>query len=321
MHKAMPGWWENCIASGLSTGEGLIAHVRDPEYSTNKKGVKELVDAGAQDKRALIIEEEFGRSLDVMARPGNTLSAVLRQAWDSDRLSVMTRNQPLKASGVTISIVGHITQIELVKKLTEISAANGFGNRLLWPIVTRSKSLPFGGRDCGAEIGQLAEKIGEAIKDAPHGQITLDLAAHEKWPDIYNEMTQEHPGLAAALTARSAPQIIRLALIYAVLDRQQQIGVAHLDAAHEIVRFSNDCVRHVFGDATGNLIADTIIRQLRATTEGMTKTEISGIFGRNQSAAALDTALAILITDGRVRYETIASAGRTAVRYFAALTH
>jgi hypothetical protein len=80
-------------------------------------------------------------------------------------------------------------------------------------------------------------------------------------------------------------------------------------------------VRHVFGDATGNLIADTIVRQLRTTTEGLTKTEISAIFGRNQSVAALDAALATLITDGRVRYETTPTAGRSAVRYFAALTH
>lgn len=321
IHKAIPEWWEKCIASGLSTGEGLIAHVRDAEYTTNKKGEREIVDAGAEEKRALIIEEEFGRTLDVMARPGNTLPAVVKQAWDGSRLSIITRNQPLKATGATISIIGHITEKELVEKLTETTAAGGFGNRFLWPIVNRSKCLPFGGRDCGAAITQLAEMIGDAIRDAPHGEMTWDAAAHEKWPDIYREMTEEHPGLAGALIGRSAPQIIRLALIYAVLDRQHQIGLAHLDAAYEIVCYSNSCVRHIFGDATGNSVADTIIRQLRTGTNGMTKTEINALFGRHQSAAALDAALTLLITESRVRYETIASSGRSTTRYFATLTH
>jgi len=57
--------------------------------------------------------------------------------------------------------------------------------------------------------------------------------------------------------------VLRIALIYALLDHQHQIGLAHLNAALEIVRYSNDSVRRIFGDLTGNKIADTILAALR----------------------------------------------------------
>ena len=41
--EAAPDWEAECTASGLSTGEGLIARVRDAEYGPNKKGETELI--------------------------------------------------------------------------------------------------------------------------------------------------------------------------------------------------------------------------------------------------------------------------------------
>jgi hypothetical protein len=55
----------------------------------------EIVDEGAKEKRGFIVEPEFARVLRAMSREGNTLSSVIRQAWDSDRLRVMTKT-PLK---------------------------------------------------------------------------------------------------------------------------------------------------------------------------------------------------------------------------------
>jgi hypothetical protein len=60
---------EQCISSGLSSGEGLIFEVRDPTPGDN----------GASDRRRLIIEPEFAQILKVLAREGNTLSPVVRR--------------------------------------------------------------------------------------------------------------------------------------------------------------------------------------------------------------------------------------------------
>lgn len=50
MALADPGWAMECMVSGLSSGEGLIAEVRDP-------GEDQL--AGVPDKRRLVVEAEF----------------------------------------------------------------------------------------------------------------------------------------------------------------------------------------------------------------------------------------------------------------------
>ena len=75
----------------------------------NKDGEEVVVDPGATDKRLLVVEEEFSAVLRVAGRDGNTLSEVIRRAWDVRDLRVMTRKCPLRASGAHISILGHIT--------------------------------------------------------------------------------------------------------------------------------------------------------------------------------------------------------------------
>ena len=39
-------WYYNCQAQGLSSGEGLIYHVRDKKIKTNKEGEEIVVDDG-----------------------------------------------------------------------------------------------------------------------------------------------------------------------------------------------------------------------------------------------------------------------------------
>lgn len=66
------------LESGLSSGEGLIWAVRDSSEDHD----------GAQDKRLLVMESELASPLKVMAREGNTLSAVVRNAWDTGTLQI-----------------------------------------------------------------------------------------------------------------------------------------------------------------------------------------------------------------------------------------
>ena len=81
------------------------------------------------DKRRLVVEPEFAQTLKVLAREGNTLSAIVRQAWDGEPLQTIVRNDPLRATDAHIGIVGHITRAELLRYLTATELANGFANR------------------------------------------------------------------------------------------------------------------------------------------------------------------------------------------------
>ena len=51
------------------------------------------------------------------------------------------------------------------------------------------------------------------------------------WEEIYPELSAGGPGLLGAITARAAPQVMRLACTYAALDRTYVISRSHLDAA------------------------------------------------------------------------------------------
>ncbi len=136
-----PEWATGRIVDGLSSGEGLIHAVRDPRVS---KG--EVIEEGVTDKRLLVVASEFGEALTVQAREGNTLSSILRKAWDSDTLQSLTKRSPARATGAHVSVIGHITSEELSRKLCDVDAANGYANRFLWACSRRSKSLPHGGQ-------------------------------------------------------------------------------------------------------------------------------------------------------------------------------
>ena len=125
-----------CISSGKS-GETIVHSVRDPVYGlipVNKrkagqadKAEKTLLDQGVSDKRLLIVEEEFARLLTKSALPGNTLSSMLRKAWDAKNwLYVEGKIAPEKATGAHISMIGHITVTELLNFITKVENENGF---------------------------------------------------------------------------------------------------------------------------------------------------------------------------------------------------
>ena len=163
MRTADEKWLDERMKGGLSSGEGLINEVRDEVQKWDPKAeAYETIDPGVHDKRLMVTEPEFANALEVMERPGNTLSPIIRNGWDSQTLSTLTKNSPLKASEPHISIVGHITEDELRARLARTDMANGFANRFLFVCVRRSKLLPHGGNLTDAEI----ERLGEGMKKA-----------------------------------------------------------------------------------------------------------------------------------------------------------
>lgn len=144
-------WERDRIKGGLSSGEGLINEVRDERKEWDKKEQRfAIVDPGVADKRLMAVEPEFAGLLSVAERHGNTISPLIRRAWDGDKLETITKSSPLCATGAHISIIGHITEDELRARITRTDIANGFANRFLFALVKRSKELPFGGASIDA---------------------------------------------------------------------------------------------------------------------------------------------------------------------------
>jgi hypothetical protein len=299
-----PEWVRDCRQSGLSSGEGLIALIHD-EIDSKHPAVT--------DKRAMVIETEFANTLTVMTREGNTLSGVIRDCWDCrPRLSILTKNSPIHASNPHVSILGHITLDELRFQLDRVHLTNGFANRFLIAVVKRSQLLPFGGEVEAARIDKLGNRLRAAIEQARMWQeIPFTGDAKLLWQGMYAELSKEVPGLFGSVIARTEAHTARLAMMFALLDLRREIGVEHLEAALAVWRYCEASARYIFGDAIGNAMADEILRALRQVgRDGMTRTEISNLFGRNRSADRIGAALVLLLQHGKARRIHRATQGR-----------
>ena len=319
-----PEWKDKRILSGLSSGEGLIWQVRDPITKHNairegkgkdKKivGYEDVeIDGGVTDKRLLVVESEFCRVLKVMARDTNTLSAVIRNAWDQDRLQTLTKNDPATATGTHISIIGHITRDELCRNLTQTEAGNGFGNRFLWMCVGRSKSLPEGGSLSQADLAPLVERLRAAVTHAQQvSEIRRDEEARELWARVYPTLSAGGRGMVGAMTSRAEAQVMRLACLYALLDQSSVIGSAHLKAALAVWNYSENSTRYIFGGKQGDPIRETILTNLKdRLPDSLTQTHISRLFNGHQDASRIHQALVVLERDGLVKQETNQTGGR-----------
>jgi hypothetical protein len=293
--------WAVRVMGGLSSGEGLIHAVRDAEYKVNKEGELKLADPGVKDKRLQVVEEEFSSVLRVAGRDGNTLSEQVRRAWDGSDLRTLTRSSPLVATRPHISILGHITRTELLRELSETNQVNGFANRFIFSCVRRSKLLPHGGMVPDSAIAALVDRVRRALDVARRrGAIRRNAEADHIWEGVYSALTAERPGMLGAITARAEAQVLRLSLLYALLDSAPEIQRPHLEAALAIWEYAEDSARFIFGDATGDPIADQILAALRGAGK-MTQTQISELFAKNQKAGRLQQALATLLNAGMVR--------------------
>ena len=112
------------------------------------------------------------------------------------------------------------------------------------------------------------------------------------------------------MLARAEAQVMRLASIYAVLDFSNEIRIPHLKAALEVWRYAEDSVRFIFGDSLGDPVADTILRHVRGSSNGLTRTDVSNIFARNASSVQIDRAVQQLVEKGLVTQEQEKPDGR-----------
>jgi Protein of unknown function (DUF3987) len=294
-------WANECQRGGMSSGEGVISAVRDARF-VNRKGVPELVDEGVTDKRLLFYEPEFASVLTVLSREGNTLSAIIRDAWDCRQvLQTSTKHSPDKATEAFVSIVGHITIVELQRRLDETAMANGFANRFLLGCVQRAQLLAHGGNFPDHSRDLLGKRVTEALNAArTFTRLRMTAEAHERWSAEYPALTKSGNTLTDQMTARGEAQVIRLALIYALLDKTPAIAVEHLEPALALWRFCHTSARYIFGEMTGDAAGDVILRALRtAGSEGMAKRDIFNLFGRNLAAAKIDGALGRLQAAGK----------------------
>jgi hypothetical protein len=299
--QAAPDWAAECVLGGLSSGEGLINAVRDGEGDASR------------DKRLLAVEEELAAVFRAAVRDGNTLSAILRKAWDGGPLRTMTRANPLRATGAHVSLIGHITRQELSTTLGTGESWNGLANRFIWLASRRSKLLPEGGGVL--DLRPLVGRLESAIAFAAHiARVRRTADCVELWRSVYARLSADRPGALGAVTARAEAQVLRLSGLYALLDESPWIDVCHLQAALALWDYSERSCRWVFGDRQGDPDADLLLAALRDASArgGLSLTEISAVFGRHKPAPQIHRMLRELAESGVILLPKPAGGGKPA---------
>ena len=312
-------WINGCIKGGMTSGEGFLEAMKDDAVDNDGKVI-----CGVKDKRTLWIEREFGSTLALMARDGNSLSGFLRHAWDGKNLYSNPKKDPIKVSEPHASIIGHATFGELCNNLKDSDRSNGLANRFLWACVRQSKHLPEGGGLLSMEFAPYKLKLARALKFAkkPSHKITpipFDSKARELWHAAYPHLMRPRVGKAADILARGAPQVRRIAVIYAVLDRSASVAVQHLQAALEFWGYCERSVTRIFGAGATDKFQEKVLESIIKGGEGgLTHYEVNRLLCGGRKKDEVSSALERLVSDGLVEVKPTKKGGRTIACYASA---
>jgi len=158
--------------------------------------------------------------------------------------------------------------------------ANGFGNRFLWFAVKSNKVMsdtkPIPEDVFKTFTTELRTLLGNYV-DSDNKPIAMPVVlsdeAQSKWGQLYEQLREDRPGFAGAMTARGPSMVIRLSLIYALLDKKTTIGVEHLEAALAVWRYCEASATMLFGGKSGGGIREKLIQLLNGGP--MTKMEFN----------------------------------------------
>ncbi|WP_422462578.1 DUF3987 domain-containing protein [Endozoicomonas sp. ALB115] len=310
--------------SGLSSGEGLIQAIRDPEEDNQD-------DQCLQDKRLMVTESEYANVLTQDLRAGNTLSIVLRDAFDGKTLENSTIN-PRIASNPHICIIGHITPEELkTHKAFGRQSANGALNRNLIIYGNRGQYKPSPRSYSDAELTDLPDWFANSIIRARDHKTHDDVSDEKAGKEVrmsaeakavidaeYEPREREQdamPELLANLLSRQRVFVRILSALFSLLDDLDEIQAEHVNQAYRWVDYSADSIRYLLNTAgeearqvVVNSFAEKVYEAICSIDQnnrgkGASRTAIRDYFNRNRSGKEVSTALKKLLEEVPPRIE------------------
>ncbi|WP_341927880.1 DUF3987 domain-containing protein [Nocardioides psychrotolerans] len=296
------------LRKGFQSGEALIQAAADLSAGRAEN------DDNIPDQRLLVLETEFAKTLTVAQRQGSILSMVLRSAWDGEPLENRTRREDLVASAAHLGVIAHVTAPELDRKLDLVEVANGFANRFLHVWSAPHLAIATPGRLQSSVVAELGGDLQLATTFAGTvGEMTRTAAFENEWNSLYYVLRLQPSGgdVFDSLTARAAPHILRLAMVYALLDQSTELDVTHLRAASALWEYCEATVAHVWGATLGSEQLDKLYAAaLKAGTSGLSRTDIIGLFSNNLAKQEVDDLVTRLVGMGLARAESQSTGGR-----------
>lgn len=230
------------VQGNLSSGEGVLELVRDPERDKDGN-----ITRGTDDQRLVLVVPELANMLKTGQRAGNTLADIVRQAWDPHTLHVTRRNDPAVASHHHISILANVTAQELFRTASSIDYEGGLLNRFMFLYarpersIARPKPVP-------PDILTMVPRLRSAIERARQvAQVSwpAEGVVCETWERYYNELYEQRlSGRVGDLLSRRDTHPIRVAFLLALLDGKPMFDEVHLNAAISLQEYSEDTIAY-----------------------------------------------------------------------------
>ncbi|WP_163351830.1 bifunctional DNA primase/polymerase [Desulfovibrio sp. JC010] len=304
------GWGSAQTSSGpLSSGEGLIYAIRDPElkYQVDKStgvGERITIDPGVEDKRLFILDPEFAGALACTKREGNTLSTIVRTLFDGGTIEPLTKTSKLVATDPHVAITTHITLQELHARLDRVEIFNGFANRFLWLCVRRTKLIPFPEPLDSQRVTEFQRKLFELLESAKErSQIDFDSEARNQWGAVYPQLAKERADLLGSVLNRSEAYVRRIALIYALLDGSENVRLPHLKAALALWDYCEQSARFIFAGLESDSTSQKIMEALEESGGMIDTSGLYKFFGNHISKQKMTVALNNLLASRNIRVE------------------
>ncbi len=215
-------------------------------------------------------------------------------------------------------MVAHVTPEDLQANLSLNDVANGLGNRFLWACTKASKKID---GDPGLDwrrLDPMIEDLKLSLEFSRHdvGMDPVPMGrtptAQRYWLEQLGGLRKRRPGLLGAILARGPAQVMRLATIYALVDRKKSIDGDHLKAALEVWAYCVRSIDFVFGDRLGDRDAEKLMQALEAAGDaGLSQSKIQrSVFGNHKDSSDLNVLLRRMIRAGLIRREYVASGKR-----------
>lgn len=291
---------------GLSSREGLAMLIHD----AYREGQEEV--PAIEDKRLLVVEEEFANILQQGKRDGNTLSAALRTCWDGHAIKPATKTNRVWASYPHVAVLSAITPSELKALIAQRDLSNGFLNRFMLYWAERPRLVPFPRGASNEAVQELAERVLDVLQYCNADQyvhrdvleVTLSPEACTIYEEAYRGELNDRSGgeRVTAIMERRPTIALRLAMLFALTDKAAIAGPQHIEAALAWARYSAESVRFIFSSAAeeaetaeANDAADRILEflqlRMKVTRTDITKDCFKGHTTKTVIDAALDELL------------------------------
>jgi hypothetical protein len=181
-----------------------------------------------------------------------------------------------------------------------------------------------GGKIHGRLLFELGQRLRVAMNSARTvREVKFTPKAEKLWRKGYSNLSAPRPGMLGTITSRGEAQVLRLALIYALLDCKKEIWTQHLKAALAVWHYCMESARVIFGSSLGDGLADRILRALNSSSKGLSRAKIREYLGRNYDKYRTQLALDLIKREHLAKRKFVRkTGGRPAEIWFAtALRH